>query len=95
MKVVSNITLFAATLLFVSAAAASAEPSCRTTMGAKKAAALVRVCRLMSPATHPPCNAANSCGLIIDEIKRGCAFDDYKNAACKPYREAAPQPVQP
>jgi len=88
MKVASNVTLFAAALLLLGVAAASAEPSCRTTMGAKKAAALVQVCRLMSPATHPPCNAANSCGLIIDEIKRGCAFDDYKNAACKPFRTA-------
>lgn len=90
-----NGTLIVAALLLSVTAAASAEPSCRSTMGAKKAAALVRACRLMSPATHPPCNAANSCAMIVDEIKRGCAFDEYKNAACKPYREAAPQPVQP
>lgn len=91
-----NGTLLATALLLLSAtAAAAAEPSCGSTMGAKKAAALVRVCRLMSPATHPPCNAANSCGMIIDEIKRGCAFDDYKNAACKPYRKPASAPLQP
>ncbi|WP_370655211.1 hypothetical protein [Sphingomonas aurea] len=30
----------------------------------------------MSPATHPPCNAANSCALIEDEIARSCALFD-------------------
>ncbi|MGD9883842.1 MAG: hypothetical protein AB7U95_27390 [Reyranella sp.] len=28
----------------------------------------------MSPATRPPCNEANPCALIVDEIKRGCAL---------------------
>jgi hypothetical protein len=86
---------FVAAALLLSISVASAEPSCRATLGAKKAAALVRVCRLMSPATHPPCNAANSCAMIVDEIERGCALDEYKNAACKPYRKAASQRVQP
>ncbi len=26
------------------------------------------------PATRPPCNAANSCALIQEEITRDCAF---------------------
>jgi hypothetical protein len=40
---------------------------------------LVQQCQQVSPATHPPCNVANACELMIDEIKRGCAMID-KNA---------------
>src|SRR5467141_2118383 len=35
---------------------------------------LVRQCLQVSPATHPPCNAQNSCKLIEDEIQRGCGL---------------------
>ena len=38
------------------------------------AEALARQCRRVSPATHPPCNAANSCVMIRDEVARGCAL---------------------
>jgi hypothetical protein len=47
---------------------------CTETAGPERAALLVRQCIQVSPATRPPCNAENTCGLIIDEIKRGCAF---------------------
>ena len=47
---------------------------CRKSAGAKKAEEYVQQCLEVSPATHPPCNASNSCDLIIDEIKRGCAM---------------------
>ena len=51
--------------------------SCSAEIGAAAAARRVAVCRNVSPATHPPCNAANSCALIEDEIARSCAlFDD-------------------
>jgi hypothetical protein len=35
---------------------------------------LVNECLQVSPATHPPCNAQNSCALIISEIRRSCSM---------------------
>jgi hypothetical protein len=35
---------------------------------------LVEQCTDVSPSTRPPCNTANSCDLIQDEIERGCGF---------------------
>ena len=68
---------------FASVAAAADAPApsadtpgkpCRETAGAAKAKTLVKQCLEVSPATHPPCNAANACSLIVDEITRGCAM---------------------
>lgn len=50
--------------------------SCADELGAAAAAKRVAICRDVSPATHPPCNAANSCALIEDEIARSCALFD-------------------
>src|SRR5262249_3917544 len=55
-------------------AGASAQASCTSEVGAAKANEYVRHCRDVSPATRPPCNAANACSLILAEIRRGCAF---------------------
>lgn len=63
--------------------ASAEEKSCMSELGRKKSAILVNWCINVSPATHPPCNAANSCALITDEIKRGCAF--LKNDHSAPY----------
>jgi hypothetical protein len=52
----------------------TADVPCSKSAGAKKAEEYVQQCLEVSPATHPPCNASNSCDLIIDEIKRGCAM---------------------
>lgn len=46
--------------------------SCLQGVGAERARKLTEECMAVSPATRPPCNAQNSCVLIIDEIKRGC-----------------------
>jgi hypothetical protein len=46
--------------------------SCSETRGAQEAAQLVAQCMQVSPATHPPCNADNSCAMIEGEIRRGC-----------------------
>ncbi|MBN6149019.1 hypothetical protein JR065_01600 [Xanthomonas sp. AmX2] len=46
----------------------------------------------VSPATHPPCNAANSCALVEDEIARSCALFDGKGppmAGCDPAPSSA------
>jgi len=48
--------------------------SCEKAIGKKEAKKLVDQCLQVSPATHPPCNAANSCVLIKEEIKRSCAL---------------------
>ena len=47
-------------------------PSCLRAIGAERANRLVDQCLQVSPATHPPCNASNSCVLIRDEIRRSC-----------------------
>ncbi|ANC87639.1 nuclear transport factor 2 family protein [Sphingomonas sp. NIC1] len=52
--------------------------SCAAEIGPAAAAKRVAICRNVSPATHPPCNAANSCAMIEDEIARSCALFDGK-----------------
>ena len=60
-------------VLIAMASAASAQ-SRRQTAGSQRSRELVRRCLQVSPATHPPCDAANPCDLIVGEIKRGCAM---------------------
>ncbi len=60
-------------LLLAAAASAAAAQSCRQTAGPQRAQAMVRQCIQVSQATHPPCNAANPCDMIVDEIRHGCA----------------------
>lgn len=68
---------------------AAAEPSCEQTAGAQRARTYVEQCLEVSPATHPPCNAANSCELILDEIQRGCAMlGNDAPGFCKDYHSA-------
>jgi Protein of unknown function (DUF3011) len=50
----------------------SNEIPCAQGVGPERARRLVEECLAVSPGTHPPCNAQNSCRLITDEIKRGC-----------------------
>ena len=74
-----------------SAIAADATPApekpCRETAGAEKSKTLVKQCLEVSPATHPPCNAANACSLIVDEITRGCAMIEKDAPAfCAEYK---------
>ncbi|SEN04836.1 hypothetical protein SAMN05192583_1872 [Sphingomonas gellani] len=46
--------------------------SCRDEIGPAAAGRLAAQCRAASPATRPPCNVANSCSMIRDEIERSC-----------------------
>ncbi len=67
------------------AANADAAGPCSTTLGAAASARLVARCIAVSPATHPPCNAANPCEMIQGEIDRACAMygpDEAKPAEC-------------
>lgn len=50
------------------------ERPCRDALGDPASARLVQRCIAVSPATHPPCNAANPCDLIQGEIDRSCAL---------------------
>jgi Protein of unknown function (DUF3011) len=55
------------------AAARSAEDkTCLKEAGKARSDQMVKQCLQVSPATHPPCNAQNSCELITDEIRRSC-----------------------
>lgn len=47
---------------------------CRETLGEAASARLVQRCIAVSPATRPPCNAANPCDLIQGEIDRSCTL---------------------
>jgi hypothetical protein len=71
---------------------ASAARSCADARGAQEAARLVAQCTQVSPATHPPCNAANSCAMIEGEIHRGCDLLDaaHKPAFCTEATDEAP-----
>jgi hypothetical protein len=60
--------------------AASQPLTCAAEIGPAAAAKRVAICRNVSPATHPPCNAANSCAMIEDEIARSCALFDGKGS---------------
>ncbi|MFT3727950.1 MAG: hypothetical protein QM759_09025 [Terricaulis sp.] len=46
--------------------------SCEEERGKADAATLVQQCIQVSPATHPSCNAQNSCAMIEAEIRRSC-----------------------
>jgi hypothetical protein len=64
----------------------SAYASCTSEVGAARANQYVQHCRDVSPATHPPCNAANACSLLLAEIRRGCAFlKEDAPAYCRSY----------
>lgn len=84
-------------VLCLGASAASAgqpQPtSCLATRGAAAVQRLVALCRDASPAIHPPCNAANSCAMIQDEIARSCSLfaDDHPLPArlCQPAPRSA------
>jgi len=76
---------------------AAAAASCTQSAGPAKAHRYVAQCLQVSPATHPPCNAANACSLIQDEIRRGCGMLG-KDAPpfCHPYlRPNQPEPWPP
>lgn len=59
--------------------------ACSASVGMKKAMEYVQACSDISPATRPPCNIANSCKAIVDEIKRGCAMGGAGLRMCLGY----------
>lgn len=61
------------------------ELPCRQAIGDAASARLVERCIAVSPATRPPCNAANPCDLIRSEIDRSCAMftEALRPPACR------------
>jgi len=88
-------TASVSTLPGISASATStvAGPiSCADEIGATAAGRLVKMCLNMSGATHPPCNAENTCAVMQDEIARSCAMSD---GGGHPAPECTPDPKSP
>jgi hypothetical protein len=56
--------------------------ACEQDQGPEAARRLVERCIAVSPATHPPCNVANPCQMIQDEIDRSCEM--YGPGEAKP-----------
>ena len=48
------------------------DAECRSQIGDRHADALEAICASVSGATHPPCNAANTCELLVEEVERNC-----------------------
>jgi hypothetical protein len=76
-----RVIMLAVLIALTGAVAAAEQPDpaarmrpCSETAGPERSALMVRQCIQVSPATHPPCNADNICGLIRDEIIRGCSL---------------------
>ena len=68
-----------------SPAADAGSIACSSEIGEAAARKLVAQCIAFSPATRPPCNAANSCAMIRNEVARGCAIlgeDAAKTPEC-------------
>lgn len=56
--------------------------SCLDEIGPTASARLVERCIAVSPATRPPCNAANPCEMIQGEIDRACEM--YPSGEARP-----------
>jgi len=74
----------------VTLSALKAPLSCTAEIGDAAAKRRADLCRNVSPATHPPCNVANSCAMIDDEIARSCALFEGKG---EPMKGCTPAPM--
>jgi len=73
----------------LTAASDAPDVPCRDTVGAAQAAVYVRDCVAVATETHPPCNAQNSCELIVSHnIFRCAGLGDGAPKFCAAY---APQ----
>ena len=71
----------------VAEAGTGSETACAVELGQTASARLVERCIAVSPATHPPCNAANPCAMIREEIDRSCGMyeaGETRPAECTP-----------
>jgi len=76
-----------ACLVLILAGACHAKPmACREEAGHSAAETFVRDCTLNSPATHPPCNEANPCWMMVKEVVRSCALGIPDAKLCARYK---------
>ena len=71
----------------IAEAGTGSQTACAVELGQAASARLVERCIAVSPATHPPCNAANPCAMIRDEIDLSCtryAAGEARPAECTP-----------
>ena len=69
----------------LSPSSAATDGTCLSEIGKTASDRLVKRCIMVSPATHPPCNASNACEMIQGEIDRSCAMygpEEKKPAEC-------------
>jgi hypothetical protein len=70
--------------------------SCQAQVGVDRAALYVKECLAITSATHPPCNADNSCEVIGQHIQYMCAQDPHAPAWCQAYKtNVVPNPPPP
>lgn len=63
-------------------AVGAASASCRESVGTTRALTLVRYCLYVTSATHPPCNTANQCEVIVDHIRQMCPAEAPRPLPC-------------
>jgi hypothetical protein len=63
-------------------AAGAAQASCRQSIGKARALSLVRYCLYVTSATHPPCNTANQCEVIVDHVRQMCPAEAGNPLPC-------------
>ena len=80
--------LAAAAILALGPIAANAA-SCQAQVGAARANLYVKECLAITTATHPPCNAENSCEVIGQHIQTMCAQDPHAPVWCQAYKTTA------
>lgn len=71
--------------------ASAAGLSCAQKMGDPRATLLAKQCRQVSGATHPPCNASNSCDMMVAHVTSSCELlgaEGAKVKICKPVERA-------
>ena len=71
----------------IAEAGTGSETACAVELGQTASARLVERCIAVSPATRPPCNAANPCTMIQGEIDRSCGMyeaGETRPAECTP-----------
>jgi uncharacterized protein len=70
----------------LAAGANTKDTPCSDTVGAKQAAIYVKECIAVAPETHPPCNALNTCEMIISHnIYRCFEMGDGAPKFCAAY----------
>ena len=70
----------------LTAGANTKDTPCSDTVGAKQAAIYVKQCIAVAPETHPPCNALNTCEMIISHnIYRCFELGDGAPKFCAAY----------